>query len=149
MASEGVEHRENVDMGTPKELIEQYRDAFTRGDLERLLGFFRFPLQVVSVADGASVSVVQADEWARVIARLLQTYEQLGVTSAVPLALDVSQPMDAVALVQVHWDLRGQGQRQIYDFTAVYTLVRAEGQLRIVAIAHDELPKLSAAMKAR
>jgi hypothetical protein len=136
-------------MSTPKELIEQYRDAFTSGDLERLLGFFRFPLQVVSVADGASVSVAQADEWARVIARLLQTYEQLGVMSAVPLALDVSQPMDAVALVQVHWDLRGQGQRQIYDFTAVYTLVRAEGQLRIVAIAHDELPKLSAAMMAR
>jgi hypothetical protein len=136
-------------MGTPHELITQYRDAFTRGDLERLLGFFRFPLQVVSVADGVSVSVAQRDEWTGVLARLLQTYEQLGVMDAVPRALDVSQPMDAVALVQVHWDLRGQGERPIYDFTAVYTLVRAEGRLRIVAIAHDELPKLSAAMKAR
>jgi hypothetical protein len=136
-------------MGTSQELIEQYRDAFTSGDLERLLGFFRFPLQVVSVADGASVSVAQADEWARVIARLLHTYEQLGVLSAAPLALDVSQPMDAVAVVHVHWDLRGEGERPIYDFTAVYTLVAAAGGLRIVAIAHDELPKLNAAMKAR
>jgi len=36
----------------------------------------------------------------------------------------------------------------IYDFTALYTVVDAENGLRIVAIVHDELPKITAALKA-
>ena len=136
-------------MGTPQELIEQYRDAFSRSDLDALVDFFGFPLQVVSVTDAASVSAVERNEWTGVLVRLLDTYEQLGVVNAVQLALEVNQPMEAVALVQVHWELQGQDDRPIYDFVAVYTLVRIEGRLRIVSIAHDELPKLRAAMTAR
>ena len=136
-------------MGTPRELIEQYRDAFSRSDLDALVDFFGFPLQVVSVTDAASVSAVERNEWTGVLVRLLDTYEQLGVVNAVQLALEVNQPMEAVALVQVHWELQGQDDRPIYDFVAVYTLVRIEGRLRIVSIAHDELPKLRAAMTAR
>jgi hypothetical protein len=136
-------------MGTPQEMIEQYRDAFSRGDLDALVDFFGFPLQIVTVTDTASVSVVDRNEWTGVLARLLDNYKQLGVVNAVPLALDVSQPMEAVALVQVRWELQGQDDRPIYDFAAVYTLVRIEGQLRILSIAHDELPKLRAAMTGR
>ena len=136
-------------MGTPRELIEQYRDAFSRSDLHALVDFFGFPLQVVSVTDAASVSTVERNEWTGVLVRLLDTYKQLGVVNAVQLGLQVNEPMEAVALVQVHWELQGQDDRPIYDFVAVYTLVRIEGQLRIVSIAHDELPKLRAAMTAR
>ena len=135
-------------MDTPQELIERYRDAFTRGDLPALVDFFGFPLQVVAVTDSASTSVLQRDEWAGVLNRLLDTYKQLGVVGAFPLALEVSQPMEAVAMVQVHWELQREDDRPIYDFTAVYTLTRTEGRLQIVSIAHDELPKLRAAMNA-
>jgi hypothetical protein len=135
-------------MGTPPELIEQYRDAFRRRDLDALVEFFGYPLQVVSVTDGAAVSVVQRTDWTGVLERLLDTYQRLGVVNAVPLALDVSQPMEGVAFVSVHWKLKRQDDRPIYDFAAVYTLVRTEGQLRIVSVAHDELPKLRAAMNA-
>jgi len=51
-------------------------------------------------------------------------------------------------MVQVHWELQREDDRPIYDFTAVYTLTRTEGRLQIVSIAHDELPKLRAAMNA-
>jgi hypothetical protein len=136
-------------MGTPQELIEQYRDAFSRSDLDALVEFFGFPLQVVSVTEAAAVSVVQRTDWTVVLERLLDTYRRLGVVTAVPLALDVNQPMEAVAFVQVQWELKGQDDRTIYDFAAVYTLMRTEGQLRIVSVAHNELPKLRAAMNAR
>lgn len=71
-------------MDTPQELIERYRDAFTRGDLPALVDFFGFPLQVVAVTDAASTSVLQRDEWAGVLNRLLDTYKQLGVVGAFP-----------------------------------------------------------------
>ena len=136
-------------MGTPQELIEQYRDAFSHSDLDALVEFFGYPLQVVSVTDGVAVSIVQRTDWTGALDRLLDTYKRLGVVNAVPLALDVSQPMAGVAFVNVRWQLKDQDDRPIYDFAAVYTLARTEDQLRIVSVAHDELPKLRAAMNAR
>ena len=50
--------------------------------------------------------------------------------------------------MRVHWALQRANGDPIYDFTAVYSLARTEGRYRIVAIAHDELLKLRAAMGA-
>jgi hypothetical protein len=56
--------------------------------------------------------------------------------------------MTSVALVQAHWALHREGGDSVYDFTAVYTLIRIDGRLRIASIAHDELPALQAAIRA-
>ncbi len=55
--------------------------------------------------------------------------------------------MHAVTVMRVQWALQRGDREPIYDFTAVYTLVRATGRLRIVALAHDELPKMQAALQ--
>ncbi len=97
---------------------------------------------------GRSVSVAGRDDWPQVIAGLLGAYERLGVVEVVPQALEVDEPMVAVAVVRVHWALQREDGDAVYDFTAVYTLARLDNGLRIVAIAHDELPKLQAALQA-
>ena len=81
------------------------------------------------------------------LARLLSAYKRLGVTDCVPRAVEISEPMDAVAVVRVHWALQRQDRKPVYDFSAVYTLALAASRLRIVALAHDELPKLQAALQ--
>ena len=63
------------------------------------------------------------------------------------MALTIDEPMKPVAIVRANWALRRQDGDSVYNFTAVYTMTRIEGQLRIVAIAHDELPALQAAMR--
>ena len=129
--------------------MEKYRSAFSRGDLQALIECFSFPLQVVSTdAAGASVSVAVAEDWPGVLQRLLDTYQQLGVVNAMPLSLIIDEPMTSVALVRAHWGLQREGGDSVYDFTAMYTLAQSDGQLRIVAIAHDELPALRAAIQA-
>jgi hypothetical protein len=135
-------------MRTPQELLEQYRSAFTRADVNALVGCFAFPLQVISVADGgASHSVASAEEWPGVLKRLLGAYRRLGVADCVPLAVEVSELVDAVAVVRVHWALRRQDGERVYDFTAAYTLAFTGGRFRIVMIAHDELRKMQAALQ--
>jgi hypothetical protein len=136
-------------VSAPFDLMEKYRSAFSRGDLRALMDCFAFPLQVVS-ADGvgASVSVADAENWPDVLQRLLDSYQRLGVVDAIPLTLKIDEPMKPVALVQAHWALQREDGDSVYDFTAVYTLVRVGGQLRIVAIAHDELPALQTALRA-
>jgi hypothetical protein len=137
-------------VSAPRELIEQYRSAFASADVEALLDCFNFPLQVVSITtDQASVSIARTEDWPHVLDELLSGYERLGVAEAVPLSLEVTEPIEGVAFVRVHWALQHTNGDPIYDFKAVYTLARTHGRYRIVAIAHDELPKLRAAMGAQ
>lgn len=51
-----------------------------------------------------------------------------------------------LASARVHWRLQREDGSAIYEFTAVYTLAGDDGQWRVAAIAHDELPKLTAAL---
>lgn len=135
-------------MSAPQEFMKQYRTAFIQADLSALVDCFAFPLQVVSVADGeASISVAYVEEWPGVLERLLSAYKRLGVTDCVPLAVEITEPMDALAVMRVHWALQRAEREPVYDFTAVYTLALATGRLRIVALAHDELPKMRAALQ--
>ena len=129
--------------------MERYRSAFAHADADALVDCFDFPVQVVSVeGDRASVSVSGRHDWPGVLDRLLGAYGRLRVADVIPLALEVSEPMDAIAIVRVHWALQREGGGTVYDFTAVYTLARRNDRLAIVAIAHDELPKLQGALRA-
>jgi len=135
-------------MSAPQEFMEQYRTAFVHADLSALIDCFVFPLQVVTVSHGeASSSVAYGEEWPGVLERLLGAYKRLGVADCIPLAVEVTEPMGAVAVMCVHWALQREDGEPVYDFTAVYTLVLASGRLRIVALAHDELPKMQAALQ--
>jgi hypothetical protein len=103
-------------------------------------------MQVLSVTDGdASSSVAHAEGWPGVLEGLLGAYKRLGVADCVPLAVEITELMDAVAVARVHWALQREDREPVYDFTAVYTLARIQGRFRIVAIAHDELEKMQAA----
>lgn len=136
-------------MSAAQEFVERYRDAFERADIDTPVEYYDFPFQVVSVAEArASVSVVGRGDWPGVLERLLGAYERLRVSDTVPLELEVSEPMDAVAVVPVHWALQREDGGLVYDFTAVHTLARRDDRIAIVAIVHDELLKLQAALRA-
>ena len=131
-----------------QELVELYRRAFAHADVPTLVNCFGFPLQVVTVADGdVSSSVAHAKEWPGVLERLLDVYRRLGVKDCVPLAVEITEPMDALAIVRVHWAPQREDGERVYDFTAVYTVALTKGRLQIVVIAHDELPKMRAALQ--
>jgi hypothetical protein len=128
--------------------MEKYRSAFSRGDVTALMDCFSFPLQILSATtDEASLSIADAETWPGVLERLLDAYQRLGVVEAVPLDLSIDEPMTPVAVVRAHWALQRQNGDSVYDFTAVYTLAGIDGQLRIVAVAHNELPALQAALR--
>jgi hypothetical protein len=130
--------------------MEQYRSAFASADVDALLDCFNFPLQVVSLTtEQASVSIARTEDWPHVLDELLSGYERLRVVEPVPLSLEVTEPIEGVAFVRVHWALQRVNGDPIYDFKAVYTLARTDSRYRIVAIAHNELPKLRAALGAQ
>jgi hypothetical protein len=134
-------------MTSPLDLLERYGAAFTRADVDALVECFAFPLQVVSISDDVpSIATAQAAEWPGVLERLLGAYERLGVAACIPVEVETFQPMSALAVLRVQWDLRRQDHELVYDFTAIYTLALVQGRFRIVAVAHDEQPKMRTAL---
>ncbi len=73
----------------------------------------------------------------------------MGVSRYDVVALDRVEVTPRLASVRIRWELRRRDGSAIYDFTAIYTLARIDGMWRLVAIAHDEVPKLQAALGAR
>jgi len=136
-------------MDPVREFMQRYRDAFVRGDVDGLLDFYGFPMQLVGTGPAVpAVSVVGEEDWQATVRSLVRAYRRLRVSPASTGEFTITRPVPDVASVQAHWALRGPQDEPIYDFTALYTVVDAENGLRIVAIVHDELPKITAALKA-
>ena len=134
-------------MSSLQAFFDEYRATFARYDVDALAELFAFPLQVVSGTDeGAAISVSTREEWRPVLEGLLGAYRSLGVADGEPLELDATELTPHVASARAHWELRREDGGAIYDFTAVYTLAQVDGAWRVVAVAHDELPKLQVAL---
>lgn len=135
--------------GDLQTFFDEYRATFASFDLAALAKLFAFPLHVVSATGGEpSISVSDEAGWPGVLEALFGAYQALGVVDADPLAFEVAEVAGDVGSVHVHWQLRRDDGSPVYDFTAIYTVVLLEGGYRVSAIAHDELPKLAAAMSA-
>jgi hypothetical protein len=129
--------------------FDDYRTAFAQFEAEALEGFIALPLHLVSALDdGAAVAVADAEQWPGLLAGLLGAYRSLGVADAAVLDLEAADISPDVATARVRWELRRGDGTPVYAFTAAYTVVTVDGRRRIAAIAHDELPRLQAALAA-
>jgi hypothetical protein len=135
-------------MDTPESFIEHYRTVFERFSAPEILEHFAFPLQIAGdIVSGVIVAVAASkDQWTQQLETLLSGYRKLGVARSQVRSLEPVTISPNLAQARVHWGLLDDGGNPIYDFHSVYTLGRFEGGLRIIAIAHDELPRLRGAL---
>lgn len=136
------------DQPAAEAFIDGYRRTFESFDVDAVAAHFTFPLQVTSEgADAvAVVSVPDAEAWRPQIERIVGAYRLLGVAGATADELLVAEVTPRVAHAVVRWALATADGSPVYGFTASYTLVDGPDGTRITAIAHDETPKLMAAV---
>lgn len=127
--------------------FESYRTEFERFDAPAIARHFAYPSHVTSDTGQISLSsIASMEEWIGKLERLLDMYRAIGVASA--RVLDLSETALSPRLIQaiVHWELRDGAGQLLYDFEAAYTLAEIDGDLRIAAIAHDEIPRYRACL---
>ncbi len=135
---------------TVDEFFARYAADFATYDAATVARHFAYPMQAAGVT-GAGPDVVTAgrEAWSGVLDRLLGAYRDLGVTAGRIRELEVITLGHGLQVASVGWTLlRADGSR-VYDFDACYTLIGSAGDLRITAIAHNELPRLQAAARDR
>ena len=132
------------------EFLETYRRAFAAFDAEALADMFAYPCQLTSDAGEITVTTVPTREtWLPQIERLVAAYRAIGVRTAEIIEVRTTELTAQLAQVVARWaPVDGAGAR-IYEFDAAYTLADFGQGLRITAIAHNETPRLLAALENR
>lgn len=122
--------------------FDSYLAAFESMDAGAVAGHFGFPLHMTSDADEVGLTTVaDVEAWRAEIDRLVSFYRDVGVASARMISASSAELSPRVEHVSIHWQLHDAGGADLYDFHAVYTLAEVDGATRIVALAHDELPR--------
>lgn len=123
-----------------REFFHSYRAAFEALDAAAIADHFSCPLHIASDDAGAVglMTVGSRAEWVRVLEGLLELYRVVAFRSAHVRDLQAEWLTDRLVRARVHWAMRGDGGRPLYQFMAEYTLAAGEDGLRIVALAHDE-----------
>jgi hypothetical protein len=139
-----------VDNSTVNAFLDAYRLAFESFDVPAILDQFSYPCQITSAAGEITVTVVPAREaWLPPIERLIAAYRAIGVRSAQATGLGSIELAPGLAVAGVRWSLLDSEGQPLYDFDGAYTLADRGDGLRIVAIAHNEAPKLSGMLARR
>jgi ketosteroid isomerase-like protein len=134
-----------------KAFLETYASAFQRLDKDAVADRYTYPAHVVTYDGGVRLLAVATREaWMAVIERILQMYGAMGVRQAVMGDLRVVFISPQIAQARLTWELRGEGDKPLYEFEATYTLALIEGDLKIVqVISENEQPKFQGVMRAR
>jgi hypothetical protein len=136
-----------VKRSTVQQFLDAYRAGFEAFDVEAIVDLFSYPCQITSDAGGVTVTTVTREAWVPQIDRLVAAYREIGVCTAEVLELHLIELTSLVAQVSVHWGLADGEGRSIYDFDASYTVADRGDGMRITAIAHNEMPRLRAAVE--
>ncbi len=123
--------------------LRSYRTAFEHFDVPQVAAHFAFPLHVASEAGDITLGTIpELAAWLPQLERLIGAYQTIGVRSACPLEMTTLAVSPRLLQARVRWQLCDAGGAALYEFVASYTFAELGGDLRIVALAHDEGPHL-------
>jgi len=119
-----------------------YCSAFIRQDAPAIAGHFADMIHVASdTGDDVSVHVATPAEWRKTIDHLLEMYRAIDVGWAEATALTTEAISPRLVHARLRWSLQDRARRPLYEFDALYTLARHTETFRIIAIAHNEIPR--------
>jgi hypothetical protein len=119
-----------------------YVSAYIRQDARAVCGHFA-DLVHLSADTGTQVTVhvAKKDEMLKTVTHLLEMYRAIGFVSAEVLALATDEMSPRLVQARLRWLLRGKEGQPLYEFDAMYTLARHTEIFRIIALAHNEVPR--------
>lgn len=122
--------------------FDSYLKAFEAFEPDAIAGHFAYPFHMTSDGDEVGLTAIPDEAaWSAEIGRLVSFYRDVGVASARMLDASSTELSPRVEQAAIHWQLHDSSGADLYDFHGVYTLAEVAGATRIVALAHDELPR--------
>jgi hypothetical protein len=125
--------------------FDSYRAAFERFDAHAVADHFAFPGHVTGdMGEITLIPVATKQDWLAQIERIIGMYKTIGVSTARVLELKMTEISPRLVQAVIHWELQNGAGAILYDFDAIYTLAKVGDDLRVSAIAHNEIPRYKA-----
>ena len=130
--------------------LRSYRMAFEHLDPANIAGHFVYPAHVTSDAEEISLTPVSTNaQWLPQLESLVAQYRAIGFRSARIMETNTIELSPRLLQTNVRWELLDDAGAPLYAFDVSYTLVEVQRELRIAALAHNELPRLRACLGQR
>lgn len=127
------------------EFLAGYSKAFEAYDTQAIVDHYVFPCTIVGDAETLAPLTFKGPEpLSDGVDYILSLHRQIGVTKGQPLLLDITELSPRLAGMMIRTRFRDAHGKALYDFQGFYSLTRTETGFRIVAISHNQLPRLLA-----
>ena len=126
-----------------KAFFQTYCAAFAALDVEAIADCVAYPSHIVSDGDDVTlIAMANRQECLAAMNRVVVLHRQLGAPSGRIHDLSILELSPRLAQASLRMDVLDGTSRPLYDFQASYSLAKFSGAWRIVAIAHNQIPRL-------
>lgn len=128
-------------------LLESYLVAFERFDAAVIAEHFAYPGHIAS--DGPEItliSIASKQDCIEAVDKVITMHRQLGTPTGTIHDLSVIGLSPRLAQASLRMEVRGLAAMRLYDFNATYTVAEINGSWLIVAISHNQIPRLCACL---
>jgi hypothetical protein len=127
------------------EFLGSYRQAFEKYDTDAILDHYVFPCTIIGDAEAIRPSLLQAKEELRAgVEYVLSLHREIGCRSGQWLRLDITELSPRLTGMMLRSRMNGENGRPLYEFQGFYSLAHTDAGCRIMAISHNQIPRLLA-----
>jgi hypothetical protein len=120
-----------------------YCAAFETLDVEAIADCVAYPSHIVSDGDDVTlIAMSNRQECLAAMSRVVVLHRQLGAPSGRIEDLSIQNLSPQLVQASLRMDVLDRASNLLYDFHASYSLAKFAGAWRIVAIAHNQIPRL-------
>jgi hypothetical protein len=127
------------------EFLGSYRSAFEKYHTDVILDHYIFPCTIISDTEVIKPSLLQTKEELRVgVEYVLSLHREIGYRSGQLLRLDITELSPRLTGMMLRSRMCGEKGRPLYEFQGFYSLAHTDAGFRIMAISHNQIPRLLA-----
>ena len=127
------------------EFLATYTRAFEAYDTRAIVDHYVFPCTIIGDAETlAPLTFKGADQLSAGVDYILALHREIGVKTGQPLLLEITELSPRLAGMMIRTRFRDAHGNALYDFQGFYSLVHTEAGCRILAVSHNQLPRLLA-----
>jgi hypothetical protein len=127
------------------EFLASYTKAFEAYDTKAIVDHYVFPCTIIGDAETLAPLTFKAPEQLGAgVDYILSLHREIGVRTLQPMLLEITELSPRLAGMMIRTRFRNEHGKALYDFQGFYSLARTEAGFRILAISHNQLPRLLA-----
>jgi hypothetical protein len=127
------------------EFLASYNAAFEGYDTRAIVDHYAFPCAIIGDSETIAPFLFKgAEQCSAGVDYVLALHRQIGFTQSKPLLLEITELSPRLAAMNLRCQMQDMTGKPLYDYQGHYSLAHTDAGYLIVAICHNQIPRLLA-----